>query len=110
VKRIFGSLWVLVLLCGCQSSVSAYVTRFNSLSGPASGQTFTILPESDQTGNLEFQHVADLVANALTVQGFRPVPHDGPAADFAVVLRYGNAGARTQIYDWGPSWGPGWRQ
>ena len=109
MTRILGSLWMLALLCGCQSSVSAYVTRFNSLNGPATGQTFTILPESDQAGSLEFQHVAVLVADALAAQGFQPVPHDGSPADYAVFLRYGSAGARTQIYDWGPGWGPGWR-
>jgi hypothetical protein len=94
-----------LLLGGCQSSVSAYVTRFNNLSG-VSGQSFTIVPDQAQVGSLEFQSVADQVAAALANYGFQPVPPNSPAADFVVLVHYGTPGARPEIVDWGPYYRP----
>jgi hypothetical protein len=94
-----------LLLGGCQQSVSAYVTRFNSLSGTP-GLSFTVVPDQTQVGSLEFQSVADQVAAALANYGFQPVPPNGPPADFAVFVHYGTPGARPQIVDWGPYYRP----
>ncbi len=109
MKRAFlGTLFVL-LLCGCQQRIAATVTRFNTLPPAPINQSFTIVPQGLQVGNLEFQHTAALVAAALQRYGFRPVPPGGSApADLVVLLQYGPAGARTQIIDYGPGWyGPG---
>jgi hypothetical protein len=88
-------------LSGCHPAVSAYVTRFNTLSG-APQQSFTIVPDQTQVGNLEFQNVAAQVAAALAAYGFKPIPPNGPPADFAVLIHYGTPGSRPQIVDWGP--------
>jgi Domain of unknown function (DUF4136) len=109
MKRAFASFLLLVLLCGCQQTISTTVTRFNDLPPtlPAN-QTFAILPQGPQVGNLEFQHTAGFVAAALQRYGFRPVPENAPA-DLVVLLQYGPAGARTEVIDYGPGWyGPGW--
>lgn len=109
MKRTRASVLLLFLLCGCQQTISATVTRFNALPPtlPAN-QTFAMAPQGPQVGNLEFQHTADLVAAALQRYGFRPVAQNAPA-DLIVLLQYGPAGARTQIIDYGPAWyGPGW--
>jgi hypothetical protein len=93
-----------LMLAACQSSVRTVVTRFNSLNGPT-GQTFTILPDQAQVGNLEFQNVAEQVAGALTNYGFKPVPAEGSTSDYIVFVHYGTPSARPQIVDWGP---PAW--
>lgn len=109
MKRSAASLLLVLLLCGCTRTISATVTRFNTLAGAPADRTFAIAPQGAQVGNLEFQHVADLVAAALQRYGFRPVPYDAkPASDLVVLLQYGPAGARTQIIDYGPGWYPGW--
>src|SRR5207244_1879404 len=103
--RIAGFLLAALLLSGCHPPVSAYVTRFNSLS-PTSGHTFTVVPDQAQTGSLEFQSVASQVADALANYGFQPVPPSGAPADIAVLVHYGTPGARPQIVDWGPPMRP----
>lgn len=109
MKRAIQSFLLLLLLCGCQQTISATVTRFNALPQPLPPQSFTVVPQGAQVGNLEFQHVAGLVAAALARSGFKPVaPNDTPPSDLVVLLQYGPAGARTQVIDMGPGWGPGW--
>lgn len=109
MKRLFANFLLLLLLCGCQQSVTATVTRFNALPIPPPNASFTILPQGIQVGNLEFQHTAGLVAAALQRYGFRPAPPDAkPPADLVVLLQYGPAGARTQIINYGPAMYPWW--
>lgn len=115
MKRAFQGLLLLLLLCGCQQTISAMVTRFNALPPTLSATaTFAIVPQGPQAGNLEFQHTAALVALALQRYGFRPVPENA-SADLVVLLKYGPVGARTEVIDYGPAWygygygyGPGW--
>lgn len=108
MKRAYQSLPLLLLLCGCQETISATVTRFNALPQPLPAQSFTIVPQGLQVGDLEFQHAAALVAAALERYGFRPAPRgDKSPTDLVVLLQYGPAGSRTQIIDYG--YGPGWR-
>ena len=109
MKRAFQTFLLLLLLCGCQQTISATVTRFNALPQPLPNQSFTVAPQGLQVGNLEFQHVAALVAAALTRYGFTPAPSgDKPPADLVVLLQYGPAGARTQVIDYGPGWHRWW--
>lgn len=110
MKRAIVGLFLLFLLGACQQRISATVTRFYTLPPPPYNQAFTILPEPYQAGDLEFQHVAGQVAAALSSYGFKPVPSDGPPADYVVFVHYGPGGARTQIVDFGPPFaGPWWR-
>lgn len=111
MKRAFGCLLLLLLLAACQDRLVADVTRFYTLPPPPYNQTFAILPEQGQEGDLEFQHVANLVSGALASYGFRPVPVDAkPPPDFLVFTHYGPLGARTRVIDWGPAFGPYWRR
>ncbi|HEX9462975.1 MAG TPA: DUF4136 domain-containing protein [Alphaproteobacteria bacterium] len=110
MTRVVGGLLLLLLLGACQQRITASVTRFYTLPPPPYNQTITILPEPNQAGDLEFQHVASQVAAALSSYGFRPVPPDGPPADYVVLVHSGPAGARQQIVDFGPPFaGPWWR-
>lgn len=107
MTRLFAAASVLVLLFvgGCTPTMSLDVTRFSSVPGPLAGQSFTILPERQQVGSLEFQRYAELVAAQLARHGLVPVAADeSRPADLAVLLRYGPAGARSEIVS-GP--GPG---
>jgi hypothetical protein len=101
MKRVTTSILLLLLLCGCGQAVT--VTRFNALPVPSGGQTFAVVPQGSQNGNLEFQHVADLVAAALAAHGYQPVASgDATKADLAVLLLYGPAGSRTQAIPYAP--------
>lgn len=62
----------LTALTGCASAFRANVTRFHeTLPPPAQGQSFTVMPDDPaKAGSLEFAHYADLVAQALTEQGY----------------------------------------
>ena len=109
MKRASQSVVLLLLLCGCQETISATVTRFNALPQPLPAQSFTVVPQGPQTGDLEFQHVAGLVAAALERHGFRALSQGANApADIVVLLQYGPAGSRTQVIDYGPGWYPWW--
>lgn len=110
MKRLLGSFLLILLLAACQDRFTATVTRFQNLPPNPTGLTFAILPDAPQVGNLEFQHIADLVANELAIYGLKPVPppNGPPPPDLVVFVRYGPGGARTQIIDYGPGWGPWW--
>ncbi len=109
MKRAIYSLLLLVLLGACQDRVIADVTRFYTLPAPPYNQTFAVLPETYQQGDLEFQHVAADVSAALASYGFRPAPPDAkPPPDYLVFMHYGPAGAGTRVIDWGPAIGPYW--
>lgn len=90
------ALVLLVAACGPQL-VTSQVTRFHNLPPGFAGQTFTILPEPDQVGSLEFQSYADQVAARLTALGLRPV-RDTASPDLVVKLDYGVGGGRTAVY------------
>jgi len=110
MKRALAGLLLVLLLGACQQRVIATVTRFTTLPPPPINRTFTIIPDQYQVGNLEFQQTAARVATALASLGFRAVPQDQPA-DYAVFIRFGPAGARTEIIDYGPPMiGPYWRR
>lgn len=87
MKRVFA-LMVVLLVAGCTTPlVQADVTRFHTLP-PAQGKSFTIVPEQGQAGSLEFQRYAEMVADALSAQGWRPVAPGGPA-DTRVTVHWG---------------------
>ncbi len=109
MRRLFASLSLVLLLGACQQTMDADVTRFHTMPANFAGQSFTILPEQQQVGSLEFQHYAELVAAALQSYGLRPVAHEGPQADLVVQIRYASIGSHTDyVYDPGPYWGGGW--
>ena len=109
MKRAFACLILLLLLSACQQRITATVTRFTTLPPPPLNHTFTIIPDQYQAGNLEFEQTAARVATALAGFGLRAVPQDQPA-DYAVFIRFGPAGARTEIFDYGPPpYGRYWR-
>ena len=108
IRRPLPVLLPLVLLAACQSSLDARVTRFSAGTPPAPGRTFSILPDTRQAGNLEFQHYAEMVAARLRGLGFRPLPHEGEPAELEVTLAYADAGRHMQYFnDPGPYWA-GW--
>ncbi len=79
-----------LLLAACGPTlVRTDVTRFHALAPAPASRTFTILPEPGQAGSLEFQRNADLVAAALTNQGWRAIPPTSSDADTVVTLRWG---------------------
>lgn len=90
------ALVLLVAACGPQM-VTSQVTRFHHLPPGFAGQSFTILPDSDQVGSLEFQSYADQVAARLAAHGLRPVP-DTANPDLVVKLDYGVGSGRTAVY------------
>ncbi len=90
------ALVLLVAACGPRM-VTSQVTRFHQLPPGFAGQSFTIVPERDQIGSLEFQAYADQVAAQLAAHGLRPVP-DTAHSDLEVKLDYGVGPGRTAIY------------
>lgn len=107
MKRAIAGILLLLLLCACQETLTATVTRFTTLPVPPGGQTFVVMAQGLQNGNLEFQHVAGLVSAALQAHGYQPVPPgDASKAGLVVLLQYGPAGSRSQVIEYG--YGPGW--
>jgi len=99
----------LLLLAACQSVMDTDVTRFHTTMPPVTGQTYTIQPEGPQIGSLEFLSYAGLAADALNRQGLIAAAPDGPPAQLVVLLHYGSAGSKTEVYsDIQPAFG-GWR-
>jgi hypothetical protein len=82
------TLFSLLAACG-PTLVRTDVPRFNELPPSPTPRTFTILPEPGQAGSLEFQRNADLVAAALTAQGWRAIPPSSSEAETVVTLRWG---------------------
>lgn len=89
LSPLFAAAMVLTA-CGPQM-VTSDVTRFHTLPPTASAEarTFTILPRPNQVGSLEFQQYAELIANRLTAQGYRPLPSESGTADVVVFLDFG---------------------
>ena len=106
MTRAIGCLLLLLLLGACQERIFADVTRYYTLPPPPYSQTFAILPEDFQVGDLQLQAVGAHVTAALQAYGFRLAEPGGPPPDYMVYMHYGPAGARTQIVDFGtPSFG-----
>lgn len=87
-------LLIAILLTACgPSMVQTDVTRFHQ---PAveSPKSFTILPEAQQRGSLEFERYAHLAATELERAGWRPVP-SSQQADAVVFLNWGMGEPRT---------------
>jgi hypothetical protein len=81
-----ASLLALGGLAGCATPFKADVARFQQLP-PAQGQSFTVMPGSQQLSGLEFQHYADLVAEHLVAQGYTRAA-DPASAQLVVQLDY----------------------
>lgn len=105
---------VLVLMLGACTTpvVRTDVTRFHTLGVNPPPGSFTIVPDQNQVGSLEFQDYASQLAAALTVRGWRPVPPGQGRADVQVGLHWGVGPANTvtwqspsSVYT-GMGWGP----
>ncbi|MCQ9616826.1 DUF4136 domain-containing protein [Paenalcaligenes niemegkensis] len=78
---------LLFLLSGCASSWSAKVSSYQRWPDNVVGQTYRIHSEPDQTGNLEYEALADTVRAAIGPTGLT----EGDAnARFVVHLNYGS--------------------
>ena len=92
IKRFVAALTVLVALAACASPkyVTSDVTRFNTLSGSVSGQTFAIMSVSPQQGeSIAFRQFGDQINARLTSLGMRQYSGTDPAsADYVVTLQY----------------------
>lgn len=113
MKRALALLGMVLLLVACQQTLQADVTTFTTLSSNPQGKTFSVVPDKDQAGSLEFQHYTGLIANALQIQGFTLAPAGGPPPDLVVQFHYGYGGSQTQAwYEPGPPYagwyGPSW--
>ncbi len=77
-----------VAVSGCAATLPTKVTRYQALPA-AQGQTFYVVPGSGlaQSGGLEFQRYAGLVAQQMAARGYRPAANP-QAADFIVQLGY----------------------
>lgn len=113
-------LLVMVLfLAGCTTPVlRTDVTRFHTLDAAPAPTSFTIIPDPEQVGSLEFQDYAAKVADALAAKGWRPVAAGG-GADAIVTVHWGVDSPVTVAWQspapmgWGPRpyWGdpfPAW--
>ena len=77
-----------VAVGGCAATLPTKVTRYQALPA-AQGQTFYVVPGTGlaQSGGLEFQRYAGLVAQQMAARGYRPAASP-QAADFIVQLGY----------------------
>lgn len=104
----------LLALGACATPFRADVARFQQLPAPA-GQTFVVRPADPSMRGLEFASYANLVAQRLAAQGYRPA--EGGNSELVVTIDYGVDNGREKIvtrYDpwaggfgWG-GWGGGW--
>ncbi len=96
IRSGFILLLTVLSLSGCTTPVvQAEVTRFHTPPPPAGGKSFTIVPEQNQIGSLEFDTYASHVANALQSQGWRAVPPGQGAAQNKIALRWGTGQPNT---------------
>jgi hypothetical protein len=105
---------LILLLAGCTTPiVKADVTRFHAMGPAVSPRSFTIVPEPDQAGSLEFQSYAEMVAAGLAAQGWRPVAPGGGEADAVVSIHWGVGQPNTVTWNTpssvygGYGWGSG---
>ncbi len=98
MHRILTALASVILLAACQQTLTADVTRFNTLSSQLQGQSFAVLADKGQTDSPQFRYVSQLVAQALRSYGLRsqdrqPAPGEPPGTDpdLLVQIHYGDA-------------------
>ncbi|MDQ3482322.1 MAG: DUF4136 domain-containing protein [Pseudomonadota bacterium] len=120
IFRKFGAAMLLgtaaALVSGCATGLPAKVTRYSAMPIPQ-GQTFYVVPASGQSGGLEFNTFAAMVAQELAAKGYGQAASP-QAADMLVKVDYGVDEGETELVAdrpfgpraWGPSrWGPyGW--
>ncbi|MBX9633778.1 MAG: DUF4136 domain-containing protein [Magnetospirillum sp.] len=106
---VCGLLSVTALLSACgPHMVTSNVLRFNEMAATPQGGTFSIAPEHDQEGSLEFRGYADLVARRLEAQGYRRTSN-AATADMVVSVLYSVDDGRTEywstpIYSYNDYW------
>lgn len=85
-----------LMLQACAVGLPARVSRYQALPAPA-GQTFAIEPQDpEDRGGLEFGRYAELVAQRLSAEGYRPAA-PGAQADLIVSLDYGVDDGRERV-------------
>lgn len=73
-------------LAGCTTGLPAEVTRYSAMP-IAQGQTFHVVPAQGETGGLEFNRFASIVAQQLEARGYRPAGAP-QVADMLVKISY----------------------
>jgi len=106
-KRLIAAAAVLLALSACASQkyVVSDVTRFHTLSGPVSGQTFAIVALSpDQEQSIAYRQYGDLINARLSSLGMKQYTGSGPGgADYVVTLDYQVLGPTADVVSSGPS-------
>lgn len=85
-----------LMLAGCASTLSARVTSFQQWPADAQGATYRIVSSNNQTNNLEFQSIADMVRASIGPTGLVEA-RSGAAARFDVRIDYDNAMTQTWV-------------
>lgn len=83
-------------LAACATGFPAQVSRYQAMPAPQ-GQSFFVVPANPaDTGGLEFQRYATLVAQQMQVQGYAPA-NSPQAATMLVAVNYGVDEGRQEI-------------
>jgi hypothetical protein len=101
LKRIIAAGVMVLALAGCASQkyVTSDVTRFHTMNGPVSGQTFAIVavnPEQEQS--IAFQQYGNLINARLSAHGLKQFSGSAPTgADYVVTLDYDVLGPTPDV-------------
>ncbi|HYH22161.1 MAG TPA: DUF4136 domain-containing protein [Azospirillum sp.] len=93
-KTLLLLLALAVTGCGTRD-IPATVTRFHRELPP--GQTFTVRPQGDQRGSVEFDSYAGTVVSQMVSAGYRLAPDPGKPADLVVEFRWGVDNGRSEV-------------
>lgn len=96
VMRFGAIAFVLALMSGCASSLSAQVTRYQQWPADAAGAHYRIVASEGQRNNLPFSAYADMVRAAIGPTGLVE-EQAGRAARFDLSLDYGNSLERRWV-------------
>ncbi|HCX13721.1 MAG TPA: hypothetical protein DGZ24_00230 [Rhodospirillaceae bacterium] len=102
IKRLVVAVFILVALSACASTqyVVSDVTRFHTMSGQPSGQSFAIVAADDeQRQSLAFKQYASQLNTRLSALGLQQYSGlNGPVeADYVVTLKYSVAGPSPDV-------------
>lgn len=94
--RLGSVVFILTLVSGCASSLSAQVTRYQQWPADAAGGYYHIVSSDTQKNNLPFSAYADMVRAAIGPTGLVEAQSAG-VARFDLTLDYGNPVERRWV-------------
>ncbi|SHG91506.1 DUF4136 domain-containing protein [Pollutimonas bauzanensis] len=97
----------LFLVAGCASTLSARVTSYQKWPANAQGQSYRIVPSTNQLNNLEFESVADTVRAAMGPTGLVEA-RSGQTARFDVSINYENPLSQVWVQRYYDPYMDGW--